>query len=285
MIKILEQGAWLNYTNRLNEEELISQAMFLSTRYDCSATICATTRGYKVTQARYSIHRCPDMSKRGEGELSELVGGSGHFDGVKAIRELRDFGDDGKVKELLIESIRGLDQAETYLLEELGMKTREDYERRWQDRVKSDPKTFACRPYDGRMPGLEEWSTHIGAYEHTRTQNFYTKYMSYVIFQKKEGELIVSGTYNDSFHEMHTEFAFDAASRNISAFDMIVVRAPHVQCFELSHTSAESFIGNSIEGFSKREVGKIVGGAPGCHHLVEIITTMASAVKEFKKAE
>jgi len=285
MIKILEQGAWINYTNRFGEKELISQAMFLSTRYDCSATICATSQGYKITQARYSIHRCPDMSKRAEGSLPELVGGSGHYDGVKAIRDLKDFGDDGKVKELLIESIRGLDQAETFLLEELGMKTREEYEIRWQNRVKSDPKAYACRPYDGRMPGLEEWSTHIGAYDYTRTQNFYTKYMSYVILQKNEGETIVSGTYNDSFHEMHTELAFDAASRNIKAFDMIVVRAPHVQCHELSHASAGSFVGQSIDSFSKREVGKIVGGPPGCHHLVEIISTMASAVKEFQGAK
>ncbi|MCL1911882.1 MAG: DUF2889 domain-containing protein [Leptospirales bacterium] len=285
MIKILEQGAWLNYTNRLGDKELISQAMFLSTHYDCSATLCATSKGYKITQASYSIHRCPDMSKRKEADVPELVGGSGHYDGVKAIRELPDHGDNGKVKELFIEAIRGLDQAETFLLEELGMKTREEYEVRWQNRVKSDPKAYACRPYWNRMPGLEEWSTHIGAYDYTRMKGFYTKYMSYVILQKNESEIIVSGTYNDSFHEMHTELTFDAASRNVNAFDMVVVRAPHVQCHELTHTASEHFIGSSIDNLPKREVGKIIGGEPGCHHLVEIVSTMASAVKEFKGAK
>jgi len=276
MNKVLEQGAWINYTNRLNDKELISQSMFLSTRYDCSATLCATTKGYKITQAYYSIHRCPDMSKRKEANIPELIGGSGHYDGVKAIKDLKDFGDDGKVKELLVESIRGLDQAETYLLEELGMKTREEYETHWQK-----GKNDYCRPYWGKMPGLEEWSTYIGAYDYNRTGNFYTKYKSYTIIQKNENEAIVSGTYNDSFHEMNSEITYNLTNRNISAFDMVVVRAPHTPCYELSHTAAESFIGKSIDALPKRDVGKILGGAPGCFHLTDIVFDMALAVKEF----
>jgi hypothetical protein len=279
MIKVLEQGAWINYTNRFNEKELISQAMFLSSRYECSATMVVTTVGFKITQAYFSIHRCPDMSKRTEEKIPELIGGSGHYDGVRAIKDLKDFGDDGKVKELLAECIRGFEQAETYLLTELGFKTREEYEAYWQK-----DKAEYCRPYWGKMPGLEEWSTYIGAYDHNRTENFYNKYKSYAILQKKEGEAIISGIYNDSFHEMHSELTYNLGSRNISEFDMIVHRAPHDPCYELSHTAADAFIGKPIDSFKKRDIGKVIGGAPGCFHLVDIVADMALAAIELQQA-
>ena len=275
MIRVVEQGSWINYTNKLNDKELISQAMFLSTRYECSATLVATTKGFKITQAYYSVHRCKDRSKRIEESLPELIGGSAHYDGVKAIKELKDFGDDGKVKELFVECIRGLDQAETYLLEELGMKTREDFERYWQK-----GKEDYCRPYWGKMPGLEEWSTYIGAYDYNRSQNFYNKTKTYTIIQRNDSQIEVVGVYNDSFHEMHSEITYNISDRVITDFDMVVVRAPHDPCYELSHTSADSFIGKPITDFKKREVGKLIGNGPGCFHLVDIVSDMATAVME-----
>ena len=277
MIKILEQGAWINYANSLNEKELISQAMLLSTRYEYSATLCATKDEFKITRAYYSIHRCPDMSKRVEADIPELIGGSAQADGVKAIKDLKDFSGDGNIKELLIECVRGMIQAETYLLEELGFKTREEYEEDW--RIDKDGY---CRAYWNTAPPIEEWPTYIGAYEHYRTENFYNKYKSYVILQKNEGEAIINGVYNDSFHEMHSEITYDLANRNINAFDMIVCRAPHAPCYELSYTAADSFIGKSIDSFPKREVGKLIGGGPGCFHLVDIVYDMASAAAKLK---
>ena len=131
MVKVLEQGAWLNYTNRLNDKELISQAMFLSTRYDCSAVVCAAKDRSKITQAYYSIHRCPDMPKRIEANIPELID-LPRSEGVKAVKHLPDFGDNGKVRELLLESIRGLIQTDTYLYDWFGFKTREEYQTFWQ---------------------------------------------------------------------------------------------------------------------------------------------------------
>ena len=275
MIKALEQGVWINCSNSLNDKELISHAAFLTTRCEYRAVVCATKDKFEITQASYSIHRCPDMSKRREADIPELIGASVMRDRVKAIRNLKDFDDGGKVKELLTECIRGMIQSETYLTSELGYKTREEYEIFWR----SD-KAGYCRSYGDEMPPIDEWSIYIGAYEHIRVKNFYTKYKSYVILQENEDEAVISGTYNDSFHEMHSELTYNLASRNITAFDMAVIRAPHQACYELSHTAAESFIGKPIDSFSKRETGKIIGGSSGCFHLVDIVYDMVSAAME-----
>jgi hypothetical protein len=61
---------------------------------------------------------------------------------------------------------------------------------------------------------------------------------------------------------------------------MTVCRAPHTPCYELSHTKAESFIGQPVDSFKKRDIGKILGGAPGCFHLVDIVYDMSTAVAE-----
>ncbi|MCL1911883.1 MAG: DUF2889 domain-containing protein [Leptospirales bacterium] len=278
MIKVLEQGAWINSVDSLNEKELVSQTMLLTTRGEYSAAICIKKNNFEITRAYYSIHRCPDMSKRTEADIPEFTGGSGLYERIKAVKDLRDFDGDGKIKELLLECLKGLILAESYLLEELGYKSREEYETAWQV-----GKEGYCRPFENQMPPIEEWPNYIGAYEYYRKKNLYAKCKSYVILQKSEDEAVINGVYNDSFHQMRSELSYNLTSRNINAFDMVVIRAPHPPCYELSHTAAQSFIGKPIDSFSKREVGKIIGGSPGCFHLVDIVSDMASAAIELPK--
>ena len=275
MIEVIEQGSWIHYTNRLNDTELISQTMFLSTYYECSATLVVKSKGFEITQAYYSVHRCKDRSKRIEESIPELIGGSGKLSGAKAVKGLKDFGDEGKVKELLIECIRGLDQTETYLMEEIGAKTREDVELIWQV-----GKEDYCRPHYKEWPPIGEWSAHIEAYEHNRTKNYYNKTKTYTIIKRNDSTVEAFGVYNDSFHEMRCEITFNLTDRIISDFDTIIFRAPHYRCLEMMHAEVNSFIGKSIDKFDKREVGKILGGGPGCFHLVDIVANITTAVIE-----
>ena len=274
MIEILEQGSWVNCTNRLNDKEFISQSTFLSTRYECTATLVATS-DYIITQAYYSIHRSNDRSKRIEESLPELIGGSASFDGAKVMKGLKDFDGVGKVQELFIECIRGLDQIETFLGEERGLTTREEIEKLWLQ-----GKEDYCRAHYKERAIVGVWSAHIGAYDYTRVKNFYNKTKTYTIIKRNDSQVQVLGAYNDSFHEMRCEFTYNLADHIITDFDMIVIRAPYYRCFEFMHAEVNSFIGKPIEKFTKREVGKILGGGSGCFHLVEIVSDMALAVIE-----
>jgi hypothetical protein len=281
MLKVLEQGAYITYANRLNEREVLSQAMFVGSRYESSATIIASVSDFTISKALYSVHRSPDKSARGEGEIPELKGEIANTGASKIVKALRDFGDGGRVKELMNENIRTIMQAETYLYKERGFKTREEYEQFWQ----SDKSDF-CRPYQKKedFPDLHEWSEHIGAYEHHRMDNLYNKYKSFTIIQKNDTQAIASGTYQDSFHQMYAELTYNLAGRDITEFDMVTMRAPHQACFEMSHMGAGLFVGKKIDELKKREVGKMIGGGPGCFHLVNIITDMTDAAREIYEA-
>jgi hypothetical protein len=281
MLKVLEQGAYITYANRMNEREVLSQAMFVGSRYESSATIIASVSDFTISRAQYSVHRSPDKGARGEGEIGELKGVIANTDASKIIKGLRDFRDGGRVKELLNENIRTIMQAETYLYRERGFDTREDYERFWQ----SDKSDF-CRPYQKKedFPDLREWSEHIGACEHHRVDNLYNKYKSFTIIQKNEALAIASGTYQDSFHQMYAELTYNLAGRDITEFDMVTMRAPHPACYEMSHVGTDLFVGKNIDELKKRDVGKIIGGGPGCFHLVNIVTDMIDAAREANEA-
>lgn len=275
MVHMIEQGSYTSSADRISDKELASQTFFLSSAAECCVRLAADVKNFKITKAEYAIHRLNNRDDlRREGAIPDLVGASAYFDGGKAVRALDDFGDDGFIKELLRESIRSICQAETYLISERGFTDRREYEVNWLK-----DKDDYCRPYRKEcMPGLDEWTKHIGADRYARKRNLYNKYKSYSIF-KNEGsdEVSAQGTYNDSFHEMSCSFGYREAERKIIAFDMSVCRAPYKPCFELTHASADLFVGKTIDELTKREVGKLIGGALGCFHLVDIVADMTAA--------
>ena len=275
MIEIIEQGSWIHYTNRLESKEFISQSTFLSTNYECSATLVVKDMGFEITQAYYSVHRCNDRSRRIEESLPELIGGSASFGGAKIIKKLKDFDGTGKVKELFIECIRGLNQLETFFIDENNLIPREELERRWFQ----DKKDY-CRPHYKERTPIGSWSAYIDAYDYARTKNLFNKSRNYTIIKRNDSQVEVLGAYNDSFHEMRCEFSYNPTTRIITDFDTIIIRAPHYRCFELMHADVNSFIGKPIDQFNKREVNKIYGGGTGCFHLVEIVTDVTAAVIE-----
>lgn len=272
-MKTLIQGASMLHTDRIGENEMLTKASCLSSDYECAVILKNTILDFKITGAGFGVLRTPD-NRREEGELPELIGGSAGFDGAKEVKALRDFKDGGKIKELFMECLRAVNQSETWVAKEKGYETREDYEEFWQ----ADKNDF-CRPYQKKQnfPPLNEWPAHIGAYDYIRTTHLYNKYKSYTIFQEEGDTAFAIGTFQDSFHEMTALIKFGISDKLIKSFDISTYRAPHKPCFDMSHTAAESFKGKPINGFSKKEVGAIIGGGPGCFHLTDIVTDICQA--------
>lgn len=276
MLKVLEQGVSMLHTDKTGDNETFTKAALLNSKYECVASLRTTVKDFKITGAGFGVLRSPS-NIREEGDLPELVGGSAGFDGAKAIRSLRDFNDGGRVKELFMECIRAVNQAETWLIYDKGFKSREDYEEFWQ----SDKNDF-CRPYQKKenFPPLEEWPEHIGAYDYTRKTHLYNKYKACTILQTGDKEGVGFGTFQDSFHEMFAQIEFNLHTKLITSFDISAYRAPHPSCFEMSHTGVAGFVGSSLDGLSKKNIAAVIGGGPGCFHLTDIVTDICSMAVE-----
>ncbi len=277
MVKILNQGSYFHRTDRTGDIITV-RATFLDSCYECSVLLGATVTDCRITAAHYGVLRTPDGFRK-EAALPELIGGSAGFDGTAAFKALPDLHDKGHIKELFMECLRAVSQAETWLTKEKGFADRDSYEVFWQ----SDKLDF-CRPYQKKenFPSLKEWPAHIGADKYIRSDYMYNKYKTWTLIQEGDGDTVTaSGTFQDCFHEMYMRISWSSATGIIKSFDMETHRAPHKQCFEMSHTRSDLFIGKNINTFKKKkDIGGILGGGPGCFHLTDLAFDILSAANE-----
>lgn len=277
MVKVVEQGAYMNRVDKLPDGKFLAECSYLGTRYECSVVLYIDARQMKTEKAFYSVHRTPQNDNLTEGEIPELEGETCTFAANKIIKTLPDYDGNGFIKEILLEDLRGINQAEIYMLEEIGIADPIEYEKKWLSE-----KVNYCRPYTGRMPGLYEWPNHVNSLNHYRTQNLYNKYKQYTLITSGGDEATISGTYQDSFHEMYAQMTYSLTERTITDFDMTLRRWPYAACFELDHMASGLFIGKKIDDLTKKETGGLIGGSTGCFHLVDIVSDMAKAARDLK---
>lgn len=278
MVKIIEQGAYLSQVNKTGGGKFAAKSTFISTRYECDAVMYADARTMTVDKVVYCIHRTPGNEGLIEAEIPELVGASCTFAGNKAIKPLPDYDGKGFIKELLLENLRCINQAEMYMLEEINIPDQMAYEEYWRDE-----KANYCRPYTNRMPDIYEWPVHSNYLEHYRNLNLYNKYKQYTIFDIGGGKATAAGTYQDSFHEMYAQLTYHLEDREITDFDMTMRRWPFAACYEMDHMWSERFVGRKIDELSKKVTGGLIGGSYGCFHLTDIVADMAKAARDLKE--
>ena len=280
MIKVIEQGAYMNRVDKTPDGKITAECSFLGTRYECSVVIYADARGMKTEKVLYAVHRTPQNDNLVQDEISELAGETCTFGASGIIKSLPDYDGNGLIKELLLEDLRGISQAEIYMLEEIGVADPIEYEKIWLDQ-----KVNYCRPYTGRMPGLYDWPHNVNSLNHYRTRNLYNKYKQYTIITEGGDEAVINGTYQDSFHEMHAQISYSMTGRQITGFDMTMQRWPYAACFEMDHTASGLFVGRNIDELTKREIGGMIGGPNGCFHLVDIVADMAKAARDRRELD
>lgn len=311
-MKVLRQGAYTSNVRYYDEKHAIADACLLSTDFEGSVSVIFERATMKIVEAKWAIHRAPDMERRGQGEAPMLIGQSAYANDRNNIKYLPDYskctdytlppgGWDGDVpehksvlekeivdeeeakaqkdeaspewkniRELYLEVLRGVLQAEYYMLEDRGYGGYVDYELHWGDSMQGN-----CRPYNGEMPPVDAWPLYVGGPNHYRTYDYYNKYKQFTIIDNEDGTMSATGAYNDSFHELTLVMSFGKEDGIITDYDQMTVRVPFNPCWELQHLHNDLFIGKDIRAFSKRDVGKISGGNMGCYHLVDLVAAIA----------
>ena len=87
----------------------------------------------KTEKVLYAVHRTPQNDNLVQDEISELAGETCTFGASGIIKSLPDYDGNGLIKELLLEDLRGISQAEIYMLEEIGVADPIEYEKIWLD--------------------------------------------------------------------------------------------------------------------------------------------------------
>ena len=121
MIKVIEQGSYMNRVDKLPDGLYSAECSYLGTHYECSVVFYIDARRMETVRASYAVHRTPKNDNLIEGDIPELVGQTCTFAANKIIKGLPDYDGNGFIKELLLENLRGINQAEMYMLEEMGI--------------------------------------------------------------------------------------------------------------------------------------------------------------------
>lgn len=173
-------------------------------------------------------------------------------------------------RSLFADTVRGIIQAETYLLKERGFNSAADYSNYWE-------KFYAnsCRYYSNLHRINQKWYEYAGGY---RNRNLFNRFKSQVVSKDDHaGGYRVSGLLSDSFHELSVNMLLD---ENLLITDCsgALLRAPDAVCQE-----AVSFLlklpGQQADNMDKKQTAALLGQGEGCVHLIDIVFEGLESIK------
>ncbi|MDL2275053.1 DUF2889 domain-containing protein [Desulfosarcina sp. OttesenSCG-928-G10] len=264
---VVEQGCRTCDCTRISKTTLRIRSVFLSTQEEGSAWMDCDVHTFKVLDGGWEIQRTVDETPCGAGNLDAFCGTIAYFEAGAVIRDLP--GVPEPARELLRECVRGIIQAESYLTTERGYGSLGGYDAAFA-RMYANQCRFYAYPDDTSPP----WSVYIGSYR--RTEGLFHRRKAYVIDRQTDDCMRVSGTFCDSFHEIHMDLALSPTGGQIQTATAQFLRSPGPPCsYCVRH--AATLPGKSVATLSKRELGALLGGAEGCAHMVDIAGEMVAA--------
>lgn len=245
-------------------EELWVQSSFISTECEATAQLKVDVKSFRINNARWDVYRCPQGYVKISRELPELIGIEAYYYAGSQIR--RAVGEEmNRIPlELITECIRGVGQAEAFLIPERGFPVLKDFDEYCQ-KIGLD----SCRYYSNLDRIAMSWTEYMGEHSMARDKGLFYRQKNYLILLKPDASFITTAGFIDSFHEivLVTSFSPDGV---VSECGGDFLRGPDKVCFEnvelLPH-----LIGNNLPKMSKKEIAAVVGGSSGCTHLLEIL--------------
>jgi hypothetical protein len=267
---ILKQSCVFCIVNK-EEEHISSKAVFLSNDFEAQAHLLVDVHHFKICKAEWEISKSHDDSSLGKGNARELAGAEAYYDIGRVLGQFIDPDGDKRIKALFLECVKSLIQAETYVFTERGYPSEAAYEAYWHKREKN-----GCRYYSHPNDLSSGWFDYVGSYK--RQSNLFNKCKNYKLIENGL-DLVLQGTFSDSYHEMNAELCFDKTTGIINRCEVLFFRAPDGICFENSIHGAK-FVGRNCYTMTRRQIVEIVGGKQGCYHLADLITDMVNGIND-----
>ncbi len=189
------------------------------------------------------------------------MGKEAYFNSGPALRELAAVTDDPLVVPLFAETIKGVIQAETFLWEERGYSSAEEYEQSWGEFYQD-----SCRYYSNLDRVTHAWFHNVG--ETKREGSLFVRFKTQTLYSLGNDTFLLSGNFNDSFHQISVAFTLDR-DMAVQKAEGLLLRAPDAVCKE-STVFLGDLLGLRLKGVSKKELANLLGKSQGCVHLIDL---------------
>lgn len=253
---------------RISENELLAQCVVLSTNQEAAAWISAGVDSFIIKDAGWARYRSPEGAVPYT-ELPELSGIEAYLKAGPEIKKALA----GKVpevaRELLNECVRGIVQAETFLIKERGFSDEAAYTEFWDVMYIN-----SCYHFSHLAEREVLWMDYVGYSE--RSFNLFNRVHNVTIHQEKDNSYYIPATFIDSFHELGIRL-WVAGDGLITKAEADFTRCPDITCTRITN-NIKKLIGMKLPGQSKKDLAALVGGPQGCSHMADIVFSASQAL-------
>jgi hypothetical protein len=262
-MKIIHHSNLMSIIRKTSPAGMQAECALISTDFEAVARI-RTDYNMVIQQADWDIYRAPGGKHNKSREVAELTGVRAYLDCGPALRPVGD--KDGAVPyELLAECVKGIIQCESFFYKERGFASQEEFEKQILEKSYHN----SCRQSSTRDRQVKTWFEYID--ERKWGDLLFTRCRSVTVRQAGEEEFLVSGDFNDSFHELGMNIVISGGL--IADCSGNFLRTPEAVCEEAMELLG-SIRGAKVAELTKRRVGQCVGGPMGCDHMFDLLNHM-----------
>lgn len=245
----------------VNIGQLQAETIYCGTNCEVGARMLVDPISFKIIEATWDTYSLPVTTT----DIPGLRGVDAYFDSGPAINEAVNMGPLSRA--LFKETVRGVIQTETFLLEERGYASSADYNKHWDKFYLN-----TCRYYSNLDRVTKVWDYS----DYTRTYVLFNRFAAQSVYTLPGGGYRVIATFNDSYHELGVELEMDE-NLHITMSEGIFLRAPDVVCME-ANIFLQKLVGFDANNPLKKQVAIILGQGDGCVHLIDTVYDALVAV-------
>ncbi|MCG8403391.1 MAG: DUF2889 domain-containing protein [Firmicutes bacterium] len=201
-------------------------------------------------------------------DIEGLTGVEAYFNCGPILREVLS-GLGSFTRSLFAETVRGVIQAETFLLKERGYNSPAEYDRYWNGFYAG-----SCRYYSNLDRVSKTWNEHAGSY---RTTNLFNRFKTQSLYSVPRGGYRISGTLSDSFHELGADILVDREFW-IKEANGVLLRCPDDVCREAAE-HLHNLPGNRAAFTDKKGLAELLGAGAGCVHLIDLVNDAFKSIE------
>ncbi|HUW63274.1 MAG TPA: DUF2889 domain-containing protein [Spirochaetia bacterium] len=258
-MEYLGQRHWHCMVTRPEKNLVQARTTYLTITMEAMASLDLDPGTLEIRKARWDIFR-QEKERPVSRPVPALHGLTAYFGSGPAMKKALT-GLHPVAGGLFAETVRGIIQAETFLIAERNFACLEDYDEYWRENYRD-----SCRYYSNLDRVKADWACHVADQE--RTDVLFNRFKSAVWHRLPEDDFLISAAMADSFHNVGLTIRTTPGFTVVEARGR-VRRAPDTVCKEAGSTVA-GLAGTDLTKTDKRNIAAIMGGAQGCVHLIDL---------------
>ncbi len=261
-MKNIFQRNWYTEVRRSDNGQLQAKTSYVDTTREATAHLLVDVNSFIIEEALWEEQKSSKPISARTRQVTPLQGSEAYFSSGPALREAATVLKDPLAVALFSETVKGIIQAETFLLSERGYSSEDEYDQKWTDFYLG-----SCRYYSNLDKVTSSWYEHVG--ESKRSGNLFVRFKTQSLFELREGQYLLIRNLSDSFHEVNVRLKLDEFT--VKEADRVLLRTPDIICREAASLLV-NLHGLDIRGISKKELARLLGKGQGCVHVIDLVS-------------